>query len=123
VYRSYIFALLAVGIGLAGVTQAASRQTCRPALAFRDVRFSQMQPPTMERKWTAVLSVDATHCTTTSGRFEIVFSRLKEIGPDLEFRQQFMWNAALVEVSVDFSADEAVAAYRLDNILPCPCRD
>jgi hypothetical protein len=120
-YRSHI--LLAVGIGLAGATQAAGQQTCRPALTFKEVRFSPMKPPTLERKWTAVLSVDATHCTTTSGHFEIVFTRITEIGPDLEFRQPFMWNAALVEVSVDFSADEAVAAYRLDNILPCPCRD
>jgi hypothetical protein len=123
VYRSYIFAPLAIGLGLAGATQATGQPTCKPVLAFKQVRFSQMQPPTLERKWTAVLSVDATRCTTTSGHFEIVFSRLKEIGPELEFRQQFMWNATSVEVSVDFSADEAVAAYRLDNILPCPCRD
>jgi hypothetical protein len=120
--RSCIFGLLAGSIGLVGVAQAAEPQKCTPALAFKEVRFSEMRPPTLERKWTAVLSVDATRCTTTSGRFEIVFTRITEIGPDLEFRQQFMWSAASVEVSVDFAADEAVAAYRLDNIVPCPCR-
>ena len=121
-YRSCIFGLLAAGIALVGVTQASAQRTCKPALAFKEVRFSEMRPPTLERRWTAVLSVDATGCTATSGRFEIIFSRLKEIGPDLQFREQFTWSGPSVEISVDFSADEAVAGYRLDNILPCPCR-
>ena len=103
--------------------QAVAQQTCRPALAFKEVRFSEMQPPTLERKWTAVLSVDASRCATTSGPFGIVFSRLKEIGPEIEFQEQFVWEPDLVEVSVDFWADEAVAEYRLSNIAACPCRD
>lgn len=74
--QSCIFGLVAASIGLIlGVTQAAGQPTCRPALAFKEVRFSPMQPPTMERKWTAVLSVDASRCATTSGSFGIVFSR------------------------------------------------
>jgi hypothetical protein len=37
----------------------------------------------------AVVSVDATRCAANAtGHFEIVFSRLKEIGPDIEFREQ-----------------------------------
>jgi hypothetical protein len=120
-YRSCIFGLLAVG--LIGVTQAAGQQTCRPALAFKEVRFSKMQPPTMERTWTAVLSVDASRCATTSGRFEIVFTRQKENGLELDFQEQFTWKPALVEVSVDFWADEAVEAYWLYNVASCPCRD
>src|SRR3981189_182419 len=107
-YRSCIFGLLAGGIGLVGVTQAAGQQTRRPALAFKEVRFSEMQPPTMERKWTAVLSVDASRCATTSGRFGIIFSRQKENGLEIEFPAQLPWKPALVEVSVDFWADEAV---------------
>jgi hypothetical protein len=103
--------------------QAVAQQTCRPALAFKEVRFSEMQPPTLERKWTAVLSVDASRCATTSGRFEIVFSRLKENGIEIEFREQFMWRSDSVEVSVDFWADEAVERYWLDNVATCPCRD
>jgi len=103
--------------------QAVAQQTCRPALAFKEVRFSEMQLPTLERKWTAVLSVDASRCATTSGRFEIVFSRLKENGIEIEFREQFMWRPDSVEVSVDFWADEAVERYWLDNVAACPCRD
>ena len=77
-YRSCIFGLLAGSIGLMSGAQATEPQTCRPGLAFKEVRFSAMQPPTMERKWNAVLSVDASRCATTSGRFGIVFARQKE---------------------------------------------
>jgi hypothetical protein len=122
-HRSCTFWLLAGSIGLISAAQAAGQQTCRPALAFKEVRFSEMRPPTMERKWTAVLSVDASRCATTTGHFEIVFSRLKEYGPELEFREQFAWKPAWVEVSTDFSADEAVEGYWLNNVAPCPCRD
>src|SRR6266852_4536283 len=87
--RSYVIGLLAGGIALMSVTQAIGQQTCRPALAVKQTRFPEMKPPTLERKWTAVLSVDASRCATTSGRFEIVFSRLKEIGTEIEFREQF----------------------------------
>ena len=122
-YRSCIFALLAGSIGLVGVAQAAGHLTCRPALAFKEVRFSPMQPPRMERKWSAILSVDASRCATTSGRFGIVFSRLQENGPDIDFQEQFTWKPALAEVSLDFWADEAVERYWLHNVVPCPCRD
>ena len=54
--------------------------------------------------------------------FEIVFSRLKENGLEIEFRQQFIWTPPAVTVSVDFWADEAVEQYWLDNVAPCPCR-
>jgi len=118
-----MFALLAGSIGLMSVTQALGEQTCRPALAFKEVRFSEMMPPTLERKWTAVLSVDASRCATTSGRFEIAFSRSKEMGIEIEFREQFMWRPDSVDVAVDFSADEAVEGYWLNNVAACPCRD
>ncbi len=122
-FRSCVVGLLAGSIGLIGVTQAVGQQTCRPVLAFKEIRFSEMQPPTLERKWTAVLSVDASRCAMTSGRFGIVFSRLKEAGFEIEFRQQFTWRPASVEVSVDFWADEAVERYWLSDIAACPCRD
>jgi hypothetical protein len=122
-YRSLTFGLLAGSIGLISVTQAVGQQTCRPALAFKEVRFSEMKPPTLQRKWTTVLSVDASRCATTSGRFEIIFSQLRENGVDIEFREQFMWRPDSVEVSVDFWADEAVEGYWLYNVAPCPCRD
>jgi hypothetical protein len=122
-YRSCTSVLLAGIVVLISVTQAVGQQMCRPALAFKEVRFSKMRPPTLERKWTAVLSVDASRCATTSGRFGIVFSRSKENGLDIDFQEQFMWKPDLVEVSVDFWADEAVAEYRLSNIAAYPCRD
>jgi hypothetical protein len=122
-YRTCIFALLAGATGLVGVTQAAGQTTCKPALAFKEVRFSPMRPPTLERTWTAVLSVDASRCTTKSGTFVIAFTRLKENAIDSDFQAQFTWHPPLVEVSMDFWADEAVEGYRLSNITPCPCRD
>jgi hypothetical protein len=115
--------LLACTIGLATITQAAAGSACKPALAFKEVRFSKMRPPTMERRWTAVLSVDASRCATTSGRFEILFSRLKEAGPEIDFVEKFTWKPDLVEVSVDFWADEAVERYWLNPVAACPCRD
>jgi hypothetical protein len=122
-YRSCIFGILVGSIGLASLAHAAGQATCRPALAFKEVRFSAMLPPTMERKWTAVLLADASRCSTTSGRFEIVFSRQKENGLEIEFQEQFIWRPGLVEVSIDFWADEAVEGYWIHNIAPCPCRD
>jgi len=81
-----------------------------------------MQPATLERKWTAVVSVDTARCVPNSkGQFEIVFSRLKEVGPEVEFRKRFTWLPPSVKVEVDFWADEAVARYRIDNIAPCRC--
>jgi hypothetical protein len=123
-FRSCLSAVLAGVVGLASVTQALGQQSCRPTLAFKQVQFSQMQPPKMERKWTAVVSVDASRCAANSaGYFEIVFSRLKEIGPEIEFRERFAWRPPAVNVSVDFWADEAVEHYWLGGVTPCPCRD
>jgi hypothetical protein len=122
--RSYMSVLLAGIAGLAGATTAVGADPCRPALAFKEVQFSEMQAPALERKWTAVVSVDASRCAANSaGYFEIVFTRLKEIGPDLEFREQFIWLPPSVKVGVDFAADESVDRYRIDNITPCLCVD
>jgi hypothetical protein len=119
--RSCVAALLAGSISIVGVTQAVSQQTCKPALVFKDVQFSEMQPPTMVRRWTAIVAVDASRCTTTAGYFRIGFSRLKETAPELEFREQFTWSVPSVTVAVDFAADEAVEAYWIDKVYACPC--
>jgi len=122
--RSSISGLLAGIVALAGMTQADAGHVCRPALAIKDIHFSQMQPPALERRWSAVVSVDASRCTVnTGGYFEIGFSRLKENGTEVEFREQFIWLPPSVKVSVDFWADEAVEAYWIDNVAPCSCRD
>jgi hypothetical protein len=120
-YRLRIAWFLACSIGLIGITQAVGQQTCKPTLVFEEVRFSAMQPPTLERRWTATVSVDASHCTTTAGYFKIGFSRLKETGPEIEFREQFIWSSPSVKVGVEFWADEAVETYWIDSVQPCPC--
>lgn len=115
-------AFLAGVIGLAGLAPAFDQPSCRPTLAFKEVAFSAIQPPTMQRKWTAVVSVDAARCAANSkGRFEIVFTRLQEFGPDTESREEFTWAAPAVNIAVDFAPTEAVQSYRIGNIAPCPC--
>ena len=120
--RSSMSGFLVGIIGLISVTQAVGQEPCRPALAVKDVQFSQMQPPTLKRTWSAVVSVDASHCAAnSSGTFAIVFTRLKETAPELDFREQFAWLPPAVNIAVDFAADEAVQRYRIDTITPCAC--
>ena len=133
--RSLAFSLIAAAAVLAGTidfasaAQPAGRPLCRPALAFTDVQFSPMQPPTMERRWSATVLVDASSCAKNSaGYFEILFSRLKETAPEIDFHEEFMWFAfdwlpPVVRVEVDFSADEAVEGFWFDTVTPCACRD
>jgi hypothetical protein len=122
-----IIAVLAFACATRAVGQKTSGQdmsgsTCRPTLAISDVHFTEMQPPTWSRTWSAVVSVDAAQCTAkATGTFEIVFVREKETGPDLEFRERFVWRAPSVKVQVDFAADEAVQSYRIDNVTACDC--
>ena len=123
-YRPCTSGFLAGVLGLISMTQAVGQKICRPVLAFTEVQFSQMQPPTMERKWTAIVSVDSSPCAVYSaGYFEIGFLRQKENGVDLEFRKQFIWALPSAHVAIDFWADEAVGRYWLDNVAPCRCRD
>jgi hypothetical protein len=99
-------------------------QSCQPALAITDVHFTEMQPPTLSRTWSAVVSVDAPRCAAkATGTFDIVFVRESETAPDLEFRERLVWRAPSVNVKVDFAAGEAVQSYRIDNITPCACGD
>ena len=120
-FRSWMLGLLAGGIGLIGAAHAGT-DVCKPSLAVTDVGFSAMRPPTLERKWTAVVSVDASQCATTTGNFEIMFSRLKENGLEVDFHETFKWQPPAVNVTVDFWADEAVERYWLNNVAACPCR-
>ena len=120
--------ILAALLGLLGVSGATGGQVCKPALAIKDVQFSAMKPPTMERKWTAMVSVDASRCAANSaGYFEIGFLLLKENAPEIEVREEFAWlefsSTPSVKVGVDFWADEAVEHYWFENVTPCPCRD
>jgi hypothetical protein len=120
-FRTCCTVLLAGGLGFAGMTQASGSQQCKPSLTIRDARLSEMLPPTLERKWTAIVLADASRCATTAGYFEVGFSRLKETAPELEFREQFIWSVPSVLIGVDFWADEAVESYWVDSIQACPC--
>jgi hypothetical protein len=86
--------VLATIIGLVSVRHAIGENLCRPDLTINEVKFSTMMPPTLERMWSAVVSVDPSACAADSkGSFEIVFTRLSENAPDLEFHKQYMWSA------------------------------
>ena len=81
-----------------------------------------MTPPTMERRWTAMVTVDASRCAANaSGYFDLGITRQKELGYELDFRDQFTWLAPSVKIGVDFSADEAVEKYWIENVTPCTC--
>jgi hypothetical protein len=113
--------LLAGSIVLFGATQTVGQQACEPHLSFQEVRFSDVQ--NQQRRWTAVLGVDASRCVATSGRFDIKFTRLKEGAPDLEFSEQFKWRPGQLEVWTDFWQDEVVLKYSIDSIASCVCRE
>src|SRR5262245_47307900 len=88
--RSCPSTLLAASLALFSVTQAAAGSLCKPVLALRDVRIPE--PQEMQRTWTGVLVADASRCSaTTSGLFDIQFTRLKELSPDLQFTERFTW--------------------------------
>src|SRR5262249_52963377 len=117
---TWVIAVLIANIAILGGTQALGQQACKPKMMFVEVRYSPMQLPKLQRTWTAVLSVDASQCQTLSGRFEIVFSMEKENAPDYEVREELTWLPGSMKVSKEFWIDEAVAAYRVDNIA-CAC--
>jgi hypothetical protein len=108
---------------LAIASPAIAASGCKPIIGFRDVQFSPVQRETLERRWTARLWADASSCKSVSGRFEILFSRLKENAPELDFVEAFYWKQGSFEISVDFWQDEAVDGYWFNRIDSCPCRD
>ena len=113
--------LLACSLIMLGAMQAVADQLCKPVLSLRDVRISEAR--SMQRTWTGVLVADASPCSTTSGLFEIEFTRLKETAPDLRFTERFTWTSGRSEVSIDMWWDEWVEGYRIARIASCPCRD
>ena len=121
-HRSFVSGLLAGIVALAGMTQAVGQQACRPALAIKEVQFPEMRLPALRRTWTAVVSIDASRCAANSaGHFEIRISRVKEMGIDIEFSEEFVWLPPSVKVSLDFWIDEAVERYWITNVSTCPC--
>ena len=104
----------------AGPTRATSEEICRPTLAAKSSGHSEVA--NFQRRWTAVFVTDASRCSAASGAFEIEAVRLKEIGPDLSFRQPFAWMVGETEVTVDLTSDEWIHSYRVSDTAPCACR-
>ena len=96
---------------------------CRPVLSLTRVTLSEMRPPSMERRWTATISADASRCASKAGYFELGFLREKENSPPLEFREQFIWVKPSSQVGIDVWADEAIEQAWVDSIQPCTCAD
>jgi hypothetical protein len=119
------FCCLASGlIALAGAAPAtAAPALCKPALTFRQVSFSPIDYETMQRRWSATLSVDASSCATASGQFEILFALWSETAPDDDLIRAFTWTPGLTAVAVDVTANEAIGRYWLQNVATCPCRE
>jgi hypothetical protein len=121
VYLSHRSILLAVGLVLLGAMQAVAGNLCKPVLSLRDVRISQAHE--MHRTWTGVVVADASPCSTTSGKFDVEFTRLKEVAPDLQFMERFTWVSGRSELVLDFWWDEWLEDYQIVSIAPCPCRE
>jgi hypothetical protein len=119
--RWYVTEALVASLMLGLATPAGAEPACKPALTFKDVRFSETK--NQQRKWTATLAVDASRCAATTGQFEIRFVRLKEFGPDLVFTEKFKWTPGLIDVSLNFWWDEAVQDYSIGHVEPCGCAD
>ena len=121
-YRSLISGIVASLLGPASIVPVNGGVLCHPKLAVTDVQFSEMIPPTLERKWTAIVSVDISKCLAdSSGYFDIVFTRLSENAPDLEFSERFAWRPPSIDVAVNFAANEAVQHFRVGNVTSCTC--
>src|SRR5215471_14044272 len=97
--RSHPSILLAGSLVMFSAMQALADRLCKPVLSLRDVRMSEAR--SMQRTWTGVLVADASPCSTTSGPFEIEFTRLKETAPDLRFTERFTWTSGRSVVSID----------------------
>jgi hypothetical protein len=119
--RSQLTALLTGLVVAYSVTPSASEQQCRPSLSSKASGHSEVVD--QQRKWTAVLDVDASSCASAAGSFEIEFVRQKEFGPDLTFTERFTWRPGKTEVALDIWWDEWLDAHRISKVAPCPCRD
>jgi hypothetical protein len=111
--------ILTIAMTLPSVPVIAA-EVCKPVLNIVNSHLSDVTP-SMERKWTATVTADASRCATTAGYFELGILREKEESPDLAFREEFVWSAPSVLIGLDFWRDEAVGEYWIYSIQPCPC--
>ena len=122
--QRWSFTRLSSGGGLSTlVSTAFAEPVCRPVLSVSHATLSEVRPASMERRWTATISADASKCASKAGYFELGFLREKENSLPLEFREQFIWVGPSSLVGIDVWADEAVEHVWIDSIQPCPCAD
>jgi uncharacterized membrane protein YfcA len=104
------------------ISQAVAGPVCRPVLSVTRAALSEMRPPSLERRWTAIITADASKCASKAGYFELGFLREKETSSlPLEFREQYIWVEPSSPVSIDVAADEAIERAWIDSIQSCPC--
>jgi Sulfite exporter TauE/SafE len=111
------------GIMSSLVSPASAAPVCRPVLSITRQALSAINPASMERRWTATISADASTCASKAGYFELGLLREKENSLPLEFREQFIWVEPSSPVSIDVWADEAIERAWVDSIQPCGCAD
>jgi hypothetical protein len=119
--RFLTISLLVAAMAASGTSFTAAGPACKPNLTVKDIRFSDVQRGTQERRWTATVSADASRCATTAGYFDLGVLRQKENAVELEFREQFIWSAPAMTIGIEFWADEAVEDYWIDSVQACPC--
>jgi hypothetical protein len=116
--------LLSCSFGLLGTVHSRADLACKPILSFKNVReIRPAEVPIAPWTWKATVVVNAKHCATRTGSFEIDFVQSKEYAPDLQFTEKFQWVAGQIDVSLDLDASEAIVDYRLGFIAPCMCRE
>ena len=103
-------------------TASAGDPNCTPKLTVQRTKLTELRPPALMRFWFAVIAVDASACTASAGQFDVVITRYRENGPDLTFRERFVWTPPSIEIAVEFTADESVGSFWLENVTSCPCR-
>jgi hypothetical protein len=113
--------LLPAGTILLSATPTVAELLCKPALTITKAHISEAR--SLQRTWTAVLDAEVSRCSTTSGQFQIEFTRLKESAPDMQFVEHFTWTPGRSRISLDIWWDEWVQHYRIGDIAPCPCRN
>jgi hypothetical protein len=102
-------------------TRLPRTRICRPTLAFTEAHYAPMKLPKLARTWTVAFTVDASPCAAQSGTLSIQFTVWKENAPDIEYVETFQWGPDLNVISKEFWVDEAVGAYKVNDITPCTC--
>jgi hypothetical protein len=119
--RSMLRFLLPGLLVAASAARSATQPICTPALSFKTSAHSDVL--NQQRRWTGIVAVDASRCSTSEGAFAIEFVRHKENAPVVSFTQRFTWRPGQTEVAAELWEDEWVDANRILDVAPCPCRE